>query len=78
MHLARLVVELQLPEQRHVFNGGWGEDLLILLPVRTLGIPTVREPVGSLTQGATERDKKDGRESSFHRNPPLETIQALW
>ena len=46
VHLARLAIELDLPQQLHVLDVGQGEDLLVLHPAGTAGIVAFGQVVG--------------------------------
>ncbi len=57
VHLARFVVQMKLPEQLHVLDGGRGEDLFVLLPRRTLRVAAVGEPVRAPKRNQTQPPK---------------------
>ena len=57
MHLPRLIVELDLPEQFDIFGILGVDDLFILLPVVAHHIAAVRQPVGC--PGAAAKKNQD-------------------
>ena len=65
MHLTRLVIGPELPEQFHLADIGDGESFLVLLPAGTLGIMAVSEPVGSPAERTSERNGEQ-QQSPFH------------
>ena len=61
VHLARLVIELELPEELHVPGVGGGEDFLVSLPGGALGVVAVGEPIGPRTQDTSGRECEQER-----------------
>jgi hypothetical protein len=84
VHPTRLVVGLDLPEQRHALDGVLGEDRLVALPRHALRVAAVGEPVcparlGARRQrpdgGRTQR-RRGGHESSSRVQEALEAKDA--
>src|SRR6185295_19597245 len=62
VHLPRLVVEPDLPEQLHALHGVFREERLVALPGRALRIAAVGQPVGFLRLRAGDRDRDRNRD----------------
>lgn len=74
MHLTDLIIELDLPQQLHVFGCSGGENFLIPLPSGAFGVVAIGEPIGCV--GAGERGCQCDNESP-HRNFVLHSGPAF-
>src|SRR3954454_15984198 len=77
MHLARLVVELRFPEQLHVFDGRWRQNLFVFLPVCSIGVGSVGKPVGSGGQSGTSQTDQGGSDRSKTHAHPLILVSTF-
>ena len=69
VHLARLAIELDLPQQRHVLDVGEGEDFLVFHPAGPAGIVAFGQVVG--------RHQRDARREHRHRHRSSKTQGRL-
>src|SRR5207245_2828994 len=79
MHLARLVVELDLPEQPDVLGVGRVDDVFVLLPVAAYYVATVGQPVAA--RGDDDKQQKrrgcgDGEASHGRLEAPIYQMSA--
>jgi hypothetical protein len=65
MHLPGLIVEVDFPQELHVFDIALREDLLVFLPGRPLLVSAVRQPVSAVAQAANEEECSKPDESSM-------------
>ena len=73
VHLARFIIQLDLPQQLHVFDGAGGEEFFILLPGGTFGVTAICKPVCCKNICAAKRDRHHDDESP-HASPRVESI----
>src|SRR5262249_52046927 len=67
VHLAWLVIELDLPQQLHVLDIGCREDLFVLLPGGPLRVAAVSQPVRGFAAGQPVRAHA-GQATTYHRD----------
>src|SRR5215467_10888027 len=75
MHFARLVIELDFPEQLDVLGIGWAEELFVFLPVGALWTVAVRQPIGAPRSDSSQRERQHCGYDSHKYSLRLQLLQ---